>query len=63
MRPQTRFDNGLVSLKPAKERKRNAHFGPADRGPKAYLLIPIGFVVGIAFLFFFFNPRAKEIDR
>jgi hypothetical protein len=53
MRPQTRFDNGLVSLKPAKERKTNTHLGPADRGPKAYLLIPIGFVVGIVFLFFF----------
>jgi hypothetical protein len=59
MRPQTRFDNGLVSLKPAKERKTNTHLGPADRGPKAYLLIPIGFVVGIVFLFFFLNPRAK----
>ena len=62
MRPQTRFDNGLVSLNPAKERKTNAHFGPADRGPKTYLLIPIGFVVGIVFLFFL-NPKGESEER
>jgi hypothetical protein len=53
MRPQKRFDNGLVSLKPTKAEKNNAHHEPADRG--AHDLSsksPIGFVVGEVSLFF-----------
>ena len=59
MRPQKRFDNGLVSLKPTKAEKNNAHHEPADRG--AHDLSsksPIGFVVGEVSLFFKI-PRAK----
>lgn len=53
MRPQKRFDNGLVSLKPTKAEKNNAHHEPADRG--AHDLSsksPIGFVVGEVFPIF-----------
>lgn len=63
MRPQKRFDNGLVSLKPTKAEKNNAHHEPADRG--AHDLSsksPIGFVVGEVSLFFK-NPKGEGEER